>query len=334
MNRSDIAVVVIGRNEGARLGACLQSIGRYRTIYVDSGSSDGSPDIARAAGVEVIELDPAEGFTAARGRNAGLERLMADPAIAYIQALDGDCKLEPGWLETAAAALDTDGRLAAVLGRLCEEFPEASIYNWMCNVEWAKAPGPATAFGGDALLRVEAVRQVGLYNPTMIAGEDPEYSIRLRAAGWQIHVLTVPMATHDAAIIRFGQWWRRTVRSGHAFAELVRLHPRSSLHEFDRSQWRILFWAGGMPLAAIAGLILAARADPRWNALTLAALLCIALQWLRVGLREARSHPPRMAFAYAFFLGLGKYAEILGLFRFHLDRWRGRRAQLIEYKHR
>lgn len=332
MSRSDIAVVVIGRNERARLGHCLQSIGQHRIVYVDSGSSDGSPDIARSAGVEVIELDPADGFTAARGRNAGLERLLADPAIAYIQVLDGDCQLDPDWLATGAAALDADDGLAAVFGQLREIRPEASVYNWMCDVEWTTQPGPARVFGGDTLLRAVAVRQVGSYRPTMIAGEDPEYAIRLRAAGWRILALGAPMATHDAAIARFDQWWRRTVRAGHAFAELVRLHPRSPLHDFARSQKRIWFWAGAVPLTAMAGLVLAAQAHPRWIALTLAALLIIAVQWLRVGLREARHHPPGKAFAYAFFLALGKYAEMIGLVRFHVDRWRGRRARLIEYK--
>ncbi len=201
----------------------------------------------------------------------------------------------------------------------------------MCDIEWAAQPGPARVFGGDALLRTEAVRQVGLYRPTMIAGEDPEFALRLRAAGWNIEALATPMARHDAAIARFGQWWRRTMRAGHGFAELVHLHPGSPLHDFTRSRWRILFWGGAVPLSAIAGLLLSLT-NQRWIALTMAAILLVILQWLRVGLREARRHPPGKAFAFAFFLALGKYAEMIGLIRFQLDLWRGRRARLIEYK--
>lgn len=332
MNRSDIAVVVIGRNEGVRLRRCLVSTPKRRTVYVDSGSTDGSPDRAREAGVAVIELDPAEGFSAARGRNAGLALFLADPAISYIQVLDGDCELDAGWLEHGAAALDADPGAGAVFGQLREIRANGSIYNWMCDVEWTIEPGPARVFGGDALLRADAVRKVGLYRPTMIAGEDPEFAIRMRAAGWGISALAAPMATHDAAIDRFGGWWRRTIRAGHAFAELVHLHPRSPLHDFARSRRRILFWGGALPLVAVTGALLAAAANPRWIALPLAALLLIILQWLRVGLREARRHPPGKAFAFAFFLALGKYAEMIGLIRFQLDRWRGRPARLIEYK--
>lgn len=332
MDRPDIAVVVIGRNEGVRLERCLRSLGGRRTVYVDSASSDGSADRARTAGVDVIELDRSQGLSAARGRNAGLARLTADPAIAYIQVLDGDCELDPGWLESGAAALDADAGLGAVFGELREIAPETSIYNWMCDVEWAAVPGPAKVFGGDALLRADAVREVGGYRATMIAGEDPEFAIRLRAKGWRIAALAVPMARHDAAISRFGQWWRRTVRAGHAFAELVHLHPNSPLHDFARSRWRILFWAGAVPLAILVGLVLALAVDRRWAALAIAAALLVFVQWLRVGLREARRYPPAKAFPFAFFLAIGKYAEMVGLIRFHLDRWRGRHPRLIEYK--
>ena len=52
-----VSVIVIGRNEGERLRACLQSVARMTTgdweievIYVDSGSRDGSPELAAAMG--------------------------------------------------------------------------------------------------------------------------------------------------------------------------------------------------------------------------------------------------------------------------------------------
>jgi GT2 family glycosyltransferase len=332
MSRSDIAVVVIGRNEGARLARCLGSTGGRRTIYVDSGSSDGSAGAARSAGAEVIELDEEDGFSAARGRNAGLAAATADPAIAYVQLLDGDCELDPGWLETGAAALDGDAGLGAVFGELREAAPEASIYNWMCEVEWAAAPGLAGVFGGNVLLRAEAVGRLGGYRATMIAGEEPELAIRLRAAGWRIAALATPMAEHDAAIMRFGQWWRRAVRAGHGFAELVHLHPRSPLHDFARSRRRILFWAGAVPSTAIAGLVLAVLIDRRWTALAAAMALLVVGQWLRTVLRESRRHPLPKALALAWFLAVGKYAELIGLIRFHSDHWRGRRHRLIEHK--
>lgn len=319
MSRTDIAAVVIGRNEGARLDRCLASLNGLRAVYVDSGSADGSSDRARAAGLEVIELDPRHGFSAARGRNAGLERLIADPRIAYVQMLDGDCALAPGWIAAGAAVLDADPGLGAVAGELREANPDASLYAWLCDVEWTAPTGPAPLFAGNVLLRADAVRRTGYYRPDMIAGEDPEYAIRMRAAGWDIRRIADPMAMHSADITRFGPWWRRTLRAGHAFAELNALHPGSPLHDFGRNRRRILFWGGAIPLVALAGLMLAAL-DPHWALLSAGAVLLTLAQLLRVGLREMRHRRPARAFVLALFLGVGKYAEMIGLLRYHLSR--------------
>ena len=93
---SQPGIVAIGRNEGERLRLCLESVvGRGHTIvYVDSGSSDGSVGLARSKGVEVVELDLALPFTAARGRNEGFARLEAiNPGVRFVQFVDGDCEM-------------------------------------------------------------------------------------------------------------------------------------------------------------------------------------------------------------------------------------------------
>lgn len=318
----DIAVVVIGRNEGERLDHCLRSVAGLRTVYVDSGSSDGSADRARAAGAEVIELDAAGGFSAARGRNAGIERLLADPAVVHVQLLDGDTRLDPGWLAAGKTALDADPALGAVFGRLREQDVGRSIYRWLCDLEWAVPPGPAEAFGGNVLARAAALRDTGRYRTEMIAGEDPDYALRMRGRGWGLLSLAAPMGIHDSGIDRFGPWWRRTIRAGRGFAALAALHPDAP--GYARGRARILFWAGVVPLIAIAGLALGIAADRRWLLLALAALLLVAAQTVRVTARESRRHGPLRAFALSLFLAIGKYAEMIGLLRYHRDRRRGR----------
>ncbi|QEH81261.1 glycosyltransferase family 2 protein [Sphingomonas sp. C8-2] len=325
MTFPDIAVVVIGRNEGDRLAHCLRSVEGMRTVYVDSGSSDGSADRARAAGAEVIELDAAGGFSAARGRNAGIERLLADPAIIHVQLLDGDTRLDPGWLAAGKAALDADPALGAVFGRLREQDADGSIYRWMCDLEWAVPSGLADAFGGNVLARAAALCDTGLYRADLIAGEDPDYALRMRARGWRILSLAVPMGIHDSGIDCFGLWWRRTIRAGRGFAALAALHPAVAAPGYARSRARILFWAGVLPLVAVAGLALGIAIDRRWLLLALAALLVVAAQTIRVTARESRRHAPLRAFALSLFLAIGKYAEMIGLLRHHCDRLRGRR---------
>src|SRR5262245_37385433 len=131
------AVVVIGRNEGERLQRCLQSLcSNALVVYVDSGSTDGSVEWARAQGAEVIELDVTTPFTAARARNAGWHRLRSRaPECPYVQFVDGDCEITGGWLNQAVAFLDTHDRVGVVAGRLRERHPERSIYNRLCERE-------------------------------------------------------------------------------------------------------------------------------------------------------------------------------------------------------
>ena len=128
-----IDAVVIGRNEGERLLACLDSLAGQvrRIIYVDSGSSDGSVAAAKARGAEVVPLDMSRPFTAARARNAGLDRLSANTSDGLVQFLDGDCSLDPGWLRQGADFLAQHPDVAVACGRRREQNPSGSIYNWL-----------------------------------------------------------------------------------------------------------------------------------------------------------------------------------------------------------
>ena len=324
----DLAVIAIGRNEGERLRRCLASINRYvPVVYVDSGSTDGSVDVARTAGAKVVSLDLAVPFTAARARNAG--RLAVSSNISFIQFVDGDCSLQPEWLDRARTVLMADPGLAAVFGRRREIAPEASVYNWLCDIEWAVPPGPARQFGGDVLLRVAALDQAGGYPDEMIAGEEPDLSMRLGALGWRIECLPSDMTLHDAAITRFGQWWRRAERSGHAYAELNERHPG----EWRRRVRAALVWGALMPTTIATLLIAAFVLRSIWPAIVagFVALLPL-LQFARVAQREARHRPWRDALAWGWFLILDKPPHALGIVRYRWSRLVGRRTHLIEYK--
>ena len=310
--------MIIGRNEGARLVACLASFpaGVSPLVYVDSGSTDGSVAAARAAGAEVVALDMGQPFTAARARNAGFQRLVELGGAGFVQFVDGDCRVQPGWLEAAGAFLTSHPSAAVVCGRRREVHPEASVWNRLCDVEWDTPIGPAKACGGDALMRVEAVAAVGGYDPTLIAGEEPELCVRLRQAGWEVWRIDQEMTLHDAAMTRFGQWWKRTRRGGHAFAEGAALHGAPPERHWVAETRRALFWGAVLPLVALAGMTLTP-----WAALL---FLAYPLQVLRLSRRHGWER--------AAFMTLAKLPEALGVVQFHLNRLRKRRSQLIEYK--
>jgi len=325
-------VVVIGRNEGDRLRRCLASIAGLRhRVYVDSGSTDDSVRAARDAGCAVIELSPP--YTAARARNAGIAQLKATaPDLDYLQAVDGDCELEPGWPGAGMAALEADAGLGAVFGRRRERFPERSVFNALCDREWDVAVGEAGAFGGDVLFRASALADTTGYPEDMIAGEDPDLSMRLRAAGWRIARIDAPMTRHDAAMLSVGQWWRRTMRGGHAFAELADRHGGSRWPDWRRQCRSILAWGGAFPALLVASVLVGLVRPPLLAVAAILAGLWIA-QVARIAIKERRNGlPPRAALIGAFFLMAGKLPEFQGLARYAVNRRRGRAASLIEYK--
>ncbi|MEM9881649.1 MAG: glycosyltransferase [Planctomycetota bacterium] len=341
---SATAAVAIGRNEGERLRLCLESlVGRAAAVvYVDSGSTDASVELARSLGVEVVELDLSQPFTAARARNEGFARLQEIlPAVQYVQMVDGDCEVVDGWLDTAAAALAADDKLAVVCGRRRERHPDASIYNRLCDMEWDTPVGPARSCGGDALFRAAALTQIGGYDPTVIAGEEPELCVRLRQAGWRIERLDAEMTLHDAALTRFGQWWKRNVRAGHAYAQGAAMHGKTDGHNVKQVR-SILVWGLVAPLLTLAALAAAAvelALRPGWVlwVFWLAVFfvnlsMFVQLSYRIQRYRRSRGDAPLDASVYARFTVLGKLANAAGVLQYRKNRLLNRRAEIIEYK--
>ena len=181
-----VGLVAIGRNEGQRLRQCLVSATDKvaRVVYVDSGSTDGSLELARSLGADTVELDLSIPFTAARARNEGFARLLElAPDIEFVQFVDGDCEVVDGWIDRAYNELAAKPEVAAVCGRRRERYPEASIYNQLCDIEWDTPVGETKACGGDSMMRASAFQQVEGFNPALIAGEEPEMCVRLRQKG-------------------------------------------------------------------------------------------------------------------------------------------------------
>ncbi|MEL6681409.1 MAG: glycosyltransferase [Pseudomonadota bacterium] len=323
-NLTGIGAVIIGRNEGERLLACLDALGRQfdRVVYVDSGSSDGSVDAAKERGAEVVMLETDQPFTAARARNAGIAVLGEGAAPNFVQFIDGDCVLDPDWIPNARDFLMGNPEVAVVCGRRRERFPDVSVYNRMCDAEWNTPIGEATACGGDALMRWSAVDAVGGYNPSLIAGEEPEMCLRMRKEGWKVWRLDLEMTMHDAAMTRFGQFWQRARRAGHAAAEAMMMYRTDPERPGFVATRRALIWGTGIPALVLLGGILL-------GPVVLWALMVYPLQIARLAIREGGS---RFAWEQAVFLTLGKFAESRGILDYFSRRWRGQKTELIEYK--
>jgi hypothetical protein len=245
------------------------------------------------------------------------------PEIAFVQFVDGDCEIDQGWIESALAFLLSHSELAAVSGKLRERNPNCSIYNWICDQEWDGPTGEVSSFGGIVMMRAEAFKALGGFRDDVIAGEEPELAVRLRAAGWHLWRLDCEMAVHDAAMTRFPQWWRRAVRSGYAFAHGSYLHGAPPERHWVWEARRAWIWGVWLPLGCLA----AGLALGPWGWL---AWLVYPLQMLRQTARN--SGPLGERATLAFYQLLSRFPEAMGELQFMRDRFLGQRSQLIEYK--
>ncbi|MGF1491802.1 MAG: glycosyltransferase family 2 protein [Microcoleaceae cyanobacterium] len=324
-----LGLVAIGRNEGERLKRCLESVvGRADcVVYVDSQSTDGSVELARSMGVEVVELDPSKPFASPRSRNEGFNRLMeVAPELEYVQFVDGDCELVDGWLERGVRELDQRPDIAIVSGRRQEKFPEVSVYNRLADMEWDTPIGEVKYCHGDAMMRVKAFQQVGGFLSTLIGGGEPELCVRIRREGWKILRVDAPMTWHDADIHRFGQWWRRNVRVGHAYAEGSWLHGRSPDKHWVKESRSIWFWGLVLPLISLAMV----WPSQGWSLLL---LLSYPAQILKILVRmQSQGTSFQNAFLYAWTCVVAKFPLVQGHLKFHWNRLQGKNTKLVEYK--
>jgi len=293
-------------------------------VYVDSGSTDSSIVAATELGADIVALDMSQPFTAARARNEGYTRQKKlFPHIEFVQFVDGDCEVNSQWLESATNFLDSQPQVAAVCGRRRERFPDKTVYNKLCDIEWDTPIGEAKACGGDVLMRVVAFESVHGFRVGLIAGEEPELCVRLRTAGWKIWRLDQEMTLHDAAMTTFVQWWKRTMRAGHAFAEGAYLHGAPPERHWVQESNRAWIWGLVIPVIAL----LLSLISFKWG---LFCLFIYPIQVIRLALQNSKLE--KETWLRAFFLVLGKFPEMVGQVKFFQRVRSGKQGRLIEYK--
>lgn len=135
--------------------------------------------------------------------------------------------MDASWFGHASRHMQANPQGRIVFGRRREGFPERSACNALCDRKWNSPPGEARECGGDAFVRIHALNDVGGYESSLIAGEESEMCVRLRARGWLIWRLDRERTLHDANTTELRQRWRRNKRAGHVFAKIAILHWRS-----------------------------------------------------------------------------------------------------------
>jgi glycosyltransferase involved in cell wall biosynthesis len=328
----ELSVVIIGRNEGERLVACIQSVKKIplppeklEIIYVDSASTDDSPTQAAALGATVLRVQP-ERPAAAIGRNAGWRAAHAP----YILFLDGDTLLHPDFYSTAQKEF-TDSSVAVVWGHRRERYPERSLYQRVLDLDWVYPAGLSEFCGGDALMQRHVLEEIGGYDPHLIAGEEPEMCQRMRHCGYKILHIDAPMTLHDLAITRWGQYWRRAVRAGYAYAEISQRFKQTAHPLWSRDAKKNLIHAAILMGVALFGVI---------SSLALGSILPSILSLLfysALVIRSAwkvrwKSQVWMTLLLYGIHSHLQQIPIAMGQLSYYYNQLRGTKRQLIEYK--
>ena len=326
-----VSVVVIGRNEGARLSACLQSVHgadwaglSYEVIYVDSRSSDNSLQVAAAADAQALLLGDAFPC-AAKARNLGWQAARGE----FILFLDGDTVLAPDFVRLALAEI-RQGNHCAVWGHRRESNPAQSIYTKVLDLDWIYPAGLTPYFGGDVLVRRHALAQVGGFDGSLKAGEEPELCARLRAAGWTISHIDKAMTLHDLAIHSWRAYWLRAYRSGIAYAEVAQRARHMGDALWQREARRDLF-AGALYVSAPLLLALAYWQSPAL-ALTLVALALLGLARTAWRCRWKAPGQPLLCLQYAVHSHVQKLPALAGQLAWRRAHQQHRDLQGVDYK--
>ena len=330
-----VSAVVIGRNEGERLQRCLDSLAQARwqydgkvigheVIYVDSNSSDGSVERALHAGATVLGLGNKRPCAAA-GRNIGWRAAKAP----FILFLDGDTVLHPDFVSQAMATLQAP-KLVAAWGHRREIFPQQSLYTRVLDLDWVFAPGRVSYFGGDVLVRREALEQVGGFDDQQVAGEEPELCRRLRERGWEIEHLDTPMTGHDLAVTTLKAYWKRAERAGLAYAQVAERFAQTPDPLWSAESRRNRIHGSALLLLPVTMLTLLLW----WPAAAAAAAGLGMLFWLRSAWRCRWKCPgqPGLAMLYALHSHVQQVPILWGQWQYRRLRLNKQAPQLMEYK--
>jgi cellulose synthase/poly-beta-1,6-N-acetylglucosamine synthase-like glycosyltransferase len=333
MNTPQLSVVIIGRNEGERLEHCIGSVqaidypqNKIEIIYVDSNSTDGSTERAKALGVQQVLSVKPERPTAAIGRNAGW-RAASAPLILF---LDGDTILNPQFVKVAVESFN-DSQVAIVTGHVRERYPQASIYQQVLNLDWIAQAGMSETCGGIALMRRDVLQQVNGFNSELIAGEEPEMCQRIRAKGYQILHIDQDMVLHDLAMTHWSQYWRRSVRTGHAYAEVSNLLKSNSINFWQQESRQNFLRASFFIGIFIVGFILSILLQ------SILPLLTSGLVFLGLSLRSGwKSRWKSTRLMTLLWYGLhSQFQQIpimIGQLSYYYNNRHGKQQELIEYK--
>jgi glycosyltransferase involved in cell wall biosynthesis len=195
-----VSIIIKTLNEEKRIAQTIRHAlaglpgGRGEVIVADSGSSDGTIEIASRYPVRIVQIEAPARPSCGLGPQLGFQCARYE----YICLLDGDMDLDPDFLPEALAFLDRHGKAAGVTGHVEEMMLD--------NLEYTRrvqrnAPenriGSIDRMNGGGLYRRAAIESIGYLTDRNLHGyEEFDLGIRLRHAGWNLHRLDRRFVRH------------------------------------------------------------------------------------------------------------------------------------------
>lgn len=207
-------IIVPVRNGGARwreAAAALRSAVRDPSVVgvVDSGSTDGSDQVAAESGFEVLTIDPRT-FNHGGTRQSAVDRFCAGREFAVF--LTHDAVLEGARALTALLSSFLDPAVGVAYGR---QIPHRGarafeahmvLFNYGASSETrsladAARLGIKAAYTSNsfAAYRISALRACGGFPRHLILGEDTCVAVKLLLSGWRIRYCAEARVRHSHA---------------------------------------------------------------------------------------------------------------------------------------
>lgn len=197
-----VSIVLRVKNEARTLNDVLRAVERQRygedidLVLVDSGSTDGTIEIARAHNCRIFFIKP-EDFSWGYALNFGAEKASGD----FIVYLSGHCvPVDEFWLEQLLAPFK-DAAVGGVFSRHVP-IPEIDPFEAIeLEYFWFPAGGgepiESDAFSNASCALRRATWEAVKFNEQLLSLEDGEWANRARAAGWKIIYQPRSMVSHS-----------------------------------------------------------------------------------------------------------------------------------------
>jgi len=185
------SIVVAVYNGAASIEACIQSLlaldyphDEMEILVVDNGSTDATVELLQPYEGRIRILHQSTRGAAA-ARNAGIREARG----SFVAFTDADCTVEPQWLRALSTPL-ADPTVGIVGGKICaraganriERFGER-IHDHQAAIEDSQPPYAISMNWASPTSRLE---EVGLFDESLLRGQDVDLAYRFHAAGWRL----------------------------------------------------------------------------------------------------------------------------------------------------